>query len=69
MLDVQHWLSSGGLAVLAAVVFAESGLLLGFFLPGDTLLFIAGFLASSAGSVCSPLRFSPWSPPAARRPT
>ena len=49
MLDVQHWLSSGGLAVLAAVVFAESGLLLGFFLPGDTLLFIGGFLASSAG--------------------
>lgn len=49
MLDVQHWLSSGGLAVLAAVVFAESGLLLGFFLPGDTLLFIAGFLASAAG--------------------
>ena len=49
MLDAQHWLSSGGIAVLAAVVFAESGLLLGFFLPGDALLFIAGFLASAAG--------------------
>ena len=49
MLDVQHWLSSGGLAVLATVVFAESGLLLGFFLPGDTLLFLAGFLASASG--------------------
>ena len=49
MLDAQHWLSSGGIALLAAVVFAESGLLLGFFLPGDTLLFIAGFLASATG--------------------
>ena len=43
--------SFGGLAtlVLFGVIFAESGLLVGFFLPGDTLLFIAGFLASDAG--------------------
>ena len=33
MFDVQSWLSSGGLILLAALVFAESGLLLGFFLP------------------------------------
>ena len=40
--------------VLAAIVFAESGLLVGFFLPGDSLLFFAGFLASSrrAAHVC-----------------
>jgi membrane-associated protein len=31
---------------LFAIVFAESGLLFGFFLPGDSLLFTAGFLAS-----------------------
>jgi membrane-associated protein len=31
---------------VAAIVFAESGLLIGFFLPGDSLLFTAGFLAS-----------------------
>ena len=37
VLDVEHWLTVGGLAVLALVVFAESGLLLGFFLPGDNL--------------------------------
>lgn len=49
LMDVEHWLTAGGLAVLAIIVFAESGLLLGFFLPGDTLLFIAGFLSSSAG--------------------
>lgn len=32
--------------VIWAIVFAESGLLVGFFLPGDSLLFTAGFLAS-----------------------
>lgn len=35
------------IAVIAAIVFAESGLLIGFFLPGDTLLFTAGFLISA----------------------
>jgi membrane-associated protein len=54
MIDVQGWLAAGGLAVLTAVVFAESGLLVGFFLPGDTLLFIAGFLSSSAGGKVLP---------------
>ena len=29
----------GGYAVLAIIVFAETGLLIGFFLPGDSLLF------------------------------
>ncbi len=49
MFNVESWLSSGGLLLLAAIVFAESGLLIGFFLPGDSLLFIAGFLSSEAG--------------------
>jgi membrane-associated protein len=43
------WVKRGGLAVLGLIVFAESGLLIGFFLPGDSLLFFAGFLSSSAG--------------------
>lgn len=43
------WVRSGGLIVLGLIVFAESGLLIGFFLPGDSLLFFAGFLASDAG--------------------
>lgn len=58
LMNVESLLSSGGLLVLGLIVFAESGLLIGFFLPGDSLLFIAGFLASEAGkNVLPPL---PW---------
>lgn len=39
----------GGIPATTAIVFAETGLLIGFFLPGDSLLFVAGFLASPAG--------------------
>ncbi len=39
----------GGIPVMAGIVFAETGLLIGFFLPGDSLLFVAGFLCSPAG--------------------
>ncbi len=49
LFDLEQILENGGLLVLAAIVFAESGLLIGFFLPGDSLLFVAGFLASEAG--------------------
>lgn len=48
--QLRHLLESlgywGGLVAIWAVIFAESGLLIGFFLPGDSLLFTAGFLAS-----------------------
>lgn len=37
-----------GYLIIFAILFAESGLLIGFFLPGDSLLFTAGFLASPA---------------------
>ena len=33
-----------GIVAVIAVIFAESGLLVGFFLPGDSLLFMSGFL-------------------------
>ena len=39
----------GGYTVLVAIVFAETGLLAGFFLPGDSLLVTAGLLAASDG--------------------
>lgn len=48
-LDPEKILDKGGMAILMAIVFAESGLFFGFFLPGDSLLFIAGFLSSDAG--------------------
>lgn len=44
--DLVSLIKAVGLAGLFAIVFAESGLLIGFFLPGDSLLFTAGFLAS-----------------------
>lgn len=42
--DTTHLISSFGLAGLLIIIFAECGLLIGFFLPGDTLLFAAGLL-------------------------
>jgi membrane-associated protein len=42
---------NAGYVVIAIVIFAECGLLIGFFLPGDSLLFTAGFLASQHSGV------------------
>lgn len=46
MLDIITLIKTVGYVGIFGIVFAESGLLLGFFLPGDSLLFTAGFLAS-----------------------
>jgi membrane-associated protein len=43
-LEPQHLIATFGLVGILAIVFAESGLLIGFFLPGDSLLFTAGLL-------------------------
>lgn len=48
-LTIEHYgleslISLVGVAGIAGIIFAESGLLIGFFLPGDSLLFTAGFL-------------------------
>ncbi len=48
-LNPESLLEKGGLLLFGLIIFAESGLLIGFFLPGDSLLFIAGFLSSDAG--------------------
>ena len=45
--DPESILSYGGLALLLFVVFAETGLLIGFFLPGDSLIFISGMICVS----------------------
>lgn len=46
IMDLKVLIESIGYLGIFAIIFAESGLLLGFFLPGDSLLFTAGFLAS-----------------------
>ncbi|MEU5634273.1 DedA family protein [Streptomyces rishiriensis] len=46
-LDPDHLLNTFGIWGLLLIVFAESGLLIGFFLPGDSLLFTAGLLITS----------------------
>jgi membrane-associated protein len=45
--DPQSIIQYGGLALLLFVVFAETGLLIGFFLPGDSLIFISGMICVS----------------------
>lgn len=45
-IDLPSLIETIGLIGIFFIVFAESGLLVGFFLPGDSLLFTAGFLAS-----------------------
>ncbi|MFA6158548.1 MAG: VTT domain-containing protein [Candidatus Paceibacterota bacterium] len=45
-LDPQVLIQAAGLAGILAIVFSESGLFFGFFLPGDSLLFTAGLFAS-----------------------
>lgn len=50
MFNITHLLDSAGVAfglvVIGGIIFAESGLLVGFFLPGDTLLLSAGVFAA-----------------------
>src|SRR5882757_7868087 len=53
-LNTHHLLDSFGLAGLIIIIFAECGLLIGFFLPGDTLLFAAGLLLA-IGKLHTPL--------------
>ncbi|MGH8929397.1 MAG: DedA family protein [Egibacteraceae bacterium] len=45
-MDLEQLISAIGALGVFAIVFAESGLLIGFFLPGDSLLFTAGLLVS-----------------------
>jgi len=47
---VEWVIHHGGLYVLLAIVFAETGLFLGFFLPGDSLLFAAGIYIDELAS-------------------
>jgi membrane-associated protein len=50
-LDPQSLIDTFGLIGLVSVIFAECGLLVGFFLPGDSLLFTAGLLIAGEGGL------------------
>jgi len=45
-ININTLIQTTGLLGVLGIVFAESGLFIGFFLPGDSLLFTAGFMAS-----------------------
>lgn len=53
MEEILQWLNpetiikQGGIYLLAFVIFAETGLFVGFFLPGDSLLFVTGLICST----------------------
>jgi membrane-associated protein len=53
--SIISWLGPWALVGLAIIIFAECGLLLGFFLPGDSLLFTAGLFAVSDAGIGAPL--------------
>lgn len=57
LLQPQWYIQNGGLWLILFVVFAETGLFAGFFLPGDSLLFVGGIYAheiTSAEGITSP---------------
>ncbi|MFZ1362197.1 MAG: VTT domain-containing protein [Candidatus Nanopelagicales bacterium] len=51
---ILNWLGPWAMIGLVIIIFAECGLLIGFFLPGDSLLFIAGMFIAS-GAISTPL--------------
>lgn len=54
LLQPQFYIEHGGLWLLLFVVFAETGLFAGFFLPGDSLLFVAGIYSSNLANEIFP---------------
>lgn len=44
LLQPQWYVANGGVWIIMLIVFAETGLFMGFFLPGDSLLFVAGIM-------------------------
>ncbi len=54
LLNPEFYIEHGGLWILLFIVFAETGLLAGFFLPGDSLLFVGGIYSDKLGDEILP---------------
>jgi membrane-associated protein len=54
LINPQFYIEYGGLWLLLFVIFAETGLFAGFFLPGDSLLFVAGIYSRDLASQIIP---------------
>ena len=54
LLQPQFYIEHGGLWLLLFVIFAETGLFVGFFLPGDSLLFVAGIYSANIANEILP---------------
>jgi membrane-associated protein len=55
VLDPKSLIATFGLIGVLVIIFAETGLLVGFFLPGDTLLVSAGIYTVAGGGLANPL--------------
>ena len=60
LLQPQYYIENGGLWLLLLVVFAETGLFFGFFLPGDSLLFVAGIYSDLLASQIVSTNHNQW---------
>ena len=56
LINPQFYIEYGGLWLLLFVIFAETGLFAGFFLPGDSLLFVAGIYSADLASQVMPVQ-------------
>ncbi len=54
LINPEFYIQHGGIWILLFIVFAETGLLAGFFLPGDSLLFVAGVYSDKLGNEVFP---------------
>ena len=45
LLNPEFYINNGGFWLILFIIFAETGLFVGFFLPGDSLLFVSGIYA------------------------
>lgn len=59
-IDPKKLIEHGGYLLIFVIIFAESGLLIGFFLPGDSLLFTAGMVAAGTFHELVDVRLNIW---------